>query len=557
MQTKKILLVYIIAFIAISSVYPISGESLEPNNPPHWNDGWLYKQEINMPISTEDPFSIYQPIDIEVEFKDPCWAKDSNNHSIRVLCWSGERWHELESQIYDLVESEPRRISRCGLVFLVPEIADGNERYFVYYDKNEKSNPNYVNHVDIEDSYYYFEPIKGVAAEGDYYKIIEDGFVTYGVGQKGNAINRPLSQIVIKQKPETKEFSLMDSDNSASFAFSYHVGVEDEDEISSDQKLLSKDVLIDGNLMLEFKITSESNDKTIRTTNFYKYYYCPTDTKRISVHVNHQILEDLKVKGIEDIDGRYGAIVSFRSTSEKIEKMRFGDILPYIHVSGEQGGIREYNMILDPEDKNREWPISYLDDCDLGEGAWLSYDEGKTGKAQAIIFSSNKNIINTNLKDERDGIQVKVAEKEYLDVIGAEIDYASISLGRNSYEKNSDHDINIPGNLDIEFFAEFFTSNKGGYEEVIKEADYFKKLVNYRRYNEDSGSGDQDIYTLTVNTRLTGRFLSDPFFSKFIGSNLTYIYGELYQNDKLISTADAQKPIIGAPKIKFPKLAKG
>ena len=557
MKNKKILIKYLIIFLIIFSNITILGTS-KNQEPPRWNKEWSFRQEINIPISTNDPYSIYQPIDISIEFPNLCWGKNTREHSIRVLCWDGEQWHEIESQIYDIEFRDPEHISKCGIVFLIPEIANGNERYYVYYDDQQKPEPDYPDHVKIEDSFYYYEPISGVAAEGDYFKITEHGYVVYGVGEKGKAINRWLSQVIVKQKPGTEEFGLLTSDNLASFCFSYHIGTEDEDEISSDQRLLSKDILVDGNLMVEFKIVSESYDKTIRTTNIYKYYYCPTENKRISVHVKHQVLENVKVKGVINVDGRYGAIISYKSTSEKIEKMRFGKILPFLHVYTKENKIREYKMLLNPEDKEREWIIPYTDDCDLGKNAWLSYDEGTSGKAHGIIFSSNKNIVESGT-DERDGIQIKVAEKEYFRVMGSEIDYAAINWGRNSYEKGGSHDIDIPGDLCVEYDAEFYTSEQGGYPDVIKEAQYFQTLIKYRHKIVDEGSegGNENIYTLTISPRFTGRILSHPALAEIIKYNLTTIYAEIYKNNEYISTSFAFKPWIGPPKIKFPKLSPG
>ena len=78
------------------------------------------------------------------------------------------------------------------------------QRYFVYYDDSNKEPTNYPDHVQIDDSYYYFEPISGISAEGDYYKITEDGFVVFGIGQKGKVIFRSLSHTIVKQKPGSK-----------------------------------------------------------------------------------------------------------------------------------------------------------------------------------------------------------------------------------------------------------------------------------------------------------------------------------------------------------------
>jgi len=50
---------------------------------------------------------------------------------------------------------------------LIPEFAIGKEKYYVYYDDSEKNPSSYTDHISIEDSYYYFESISGISAEGD------------------------------------------------------------------------------------------------------------------------------------------------------------------------------------------------------------------------------------------------------------------------------------------------------------------------------------------------------------------------------------------------------
>ena len=543
--------------ILVTPVYTFFAVSQNEDSIPCWNNQWRYRQEIFLPISTESSYARYQPIDIDIEFNHPCWAENSEKHSIRICCWSKGKWYELESQVYDLEYSDPVHIKKCGLVFLVPEFADGKERYFVYYDKDEKKPPLYVDHVSIEDAYYYYEPIPGVLAEGDYYKIVEDGDIVFGVGQKGKAIYRMFSQCIVKQKPGSKEFGITSSDDIVSFCFSYQHGAEDKNEVSSDQVLISKEICVDGNLMVEFRITSESQGKDLRTTNVYKYYYSPTEEERISVHVKHQVFEKGIVKGIENVDGRYGALFTYKSTSEKIKKMRFGEILPYLHIYGENDKIKEYKIDIDPEGKEREWIIPYTADCDLGRNAWISYDEGEQGKTHAVIFSSNQGVVKEGTR-ERDGIQVKVAEKEYMDLMGTEIDYVAINFGRNAYEPGSSHDLEIPNDLVVEFDAEFFTSEKSGYPRVIEESRFFQELVKHR-HNTYNGSykGDQNIYTLTIIPRLTGRIFIHPMLDNITGVNLTNVYAELYQNNDFISNGVVYKPVIGAPRIKFPKLAPG
>ncbi len=558
MQIKKLCSVYIIlTFLFASSILAISSSAKDDSSPVSWNSNWEFRQELHLPISTDNIFAKLQPIDIKMRFDHSCWAKDEYEHSIRVVCWDGRIWHELESQIYDLEYSGSEHIKSCDLVFLVPEIADGKERYFIYYDDDKKPSPDYIDHVDVEDVYYYYEPISGISAEGDYYKITEDGYCVYGVGQKGQVVDRKLSQCVISEKPESKNFDALNAYHIASFCFSYQNGPKDEDEISSDQSLVSKEILTDGNLMIEFGIVSESSGKELRSSNVYKYYYCPNDKKRIFVHVKHEVLEEVVVSGMINIDGRYGTLFSYKSKSERLHRMRFGEILPYLHVYSENDDVLEYQIGLNPESYEREWIVPYHDDCDIGKNAWFSYDEGKNGKSHAVIFSSNSNIVKSGT-DERDGIQLKVAEREYLDVIGAEIDYASINFGRNSYERGGDHDLIIPDDLVVEYDAEVYTSDNGGYTDVDDEAEIYRTLVKYRQDGRDGLFGeDKKIYTLTVTPRFTARVLSHPFLRNTTGITISEIWAELYQSDELISVAYTNKPLFAPPNIRFPKIAAG
>jgi hypothetical protein len=139
----------------------------------NWDNDWEFSKEIQIPFDTSIDNAIFQPVDIEIEFENQCWAKNENEHSIRVLCLINNVWMELESQIYNLEFSDNEHISSCSLVFLIPENANGLEKYIIFYDDTEKENPNYINHVNIEESYYRYEPIPGYPLESSYYKIIE------------------------------------------------------------------------------------------------------------------------------------------------------------------------------------------------------------------------------------------------------------------------------------------------------------------------------------------------------------------------------------------------
>jgi len=553
MQIKRYLVTYIIILFLLSSALSISVDSQEETLP-WWNKNWSFNQEITIPIETNNPYTKNQPIDMFINLEHPCWAKDISENSIRVVCWDGGQWHELESQIYDMNYTETNCICRCGLVFLIPDMANGDERYFVYYDDEEKPSPNYVDHVSIKDAYYYYEPISGVSVEGDYYNIMEDGYCAFGVGQKGDIIGRKLSQVIVKLKPKTMEFDTVNSEVVASFAFSFNEGPDDKDEVSSDQVLISKEVRIDGNLMIEFGLNSRSSDGRILTSNVYKYYYSPNNNKRFCVHVKHEITKECKVKGDINVDGRFGAMASYKSTSARIQRMRFGNILPYLNVYAKDNNIREYRMNPDPDGKEKQWIVSYSDDCDLGEEAWISYGEGKRGEVHGILFSSNKGIIKSG-EGERDGISIKVSQKEYFSFASSEVDYAAINFGRNSYEKSTGHDLTIPKELVVEFDAEFFSSENGDYKDIAEEAKIYRTLLQNRR--SDGGfEGNENIYVLTVIPRLTGRLFSWPFLSnklKFLPS----VDVELYRDNTFISSGISSKPLIGAPKFKFPKLSLG
>ena len=550
------MLIIILILIFLSSIS--FNTTSEKNQPPIWDNNYKFRQELILPIFTGGPSAKFQPMDFEIYLKNPCWGKTSQENSIRVVVWDQKKWYEIESQIYDISFDSSNNIKRCGLVFLIPEFANGKEQYYVYYDDTEKKPSSYTDHVSIEDSYYYYEPISGISAEGDYYKILEDGYIVFGIGQKGKVLYRSFSNNIIKLKPNSKDFGITNSEGTVSFCFSYFKGIQETDEVSSDQNLVSKQISVDGNLMIEFRIISESDDKNLRTSVTYKYYYNPTTNKRINVHVKHHVFNECIVKGITNIDGRYGAIISYKSKSERLEKMRFGAIYPFLHVYSENGEIKEYRMNTNPEGTDREWIISYKDDCDLGEKAWFSYDQGDEGHGQGMLFSKNTNLITSGYQ-EKDGIQLKVAEKEYLDAMGAEIDYASISFGRNSFENHGGQDLVIPKNFSVEYDAEYFTTETEGYKAISEEGDIYQTLVKYR-YNNSLDSGldeEQYIYTLKVIPRFTSRLFSYQFFSNISGSNISSIQADLYKNGKYLTTGYTEKPIIGAPRIVFPKLSKG
>lgn len=558
-NTKMLTVFFVLMFCIMSfPFFTVKNQIVLSNENPdrEWNSDWAYQQNIDVFIDTADEAALFQPIDIKLDFTFNCWAINETIHSIRVCCWDGQQWHELESQIYDLNYSDDTHIRSCGLVFLIPSFADGDEQYVVYYHDEETPAPNYEDHVSVKDSYYYYEPISGIAVEGDYYEIRQDDEVVYGVGQKGKVMNRRLSQIAIRMKPGSEKFDILNTDLLTSFCFAYQNGADDEDEIASDQRLIAKNIIIDGNLMVEFLIESESENGQLKSSNIYRYYYNPSEKKRIEAHVNHEVTAEAKVTGVENADGRYGAIISFHSKSASMKKMVFGSILPFIHLFGENNRVNEYSIDTDPESSTREWSISYNDDCDIGSEAWLSYDEGEEGITHGILFSKHTDII-SNASFERDGIELKSTGKEYLDLVGAEIDYISIAFGRNAFERSQGHDLIIDKGLKVEFDAAFVTFQNATYEDVRKEQRMYKTLIDHRHQIDEEFDAKQNIHTLTVIPHLTGRIFSFPFLQNKTGLPLPVVKAELFMNETFVAEKTMQKTLFGVSTIKFPKLSPG
>ena len=131
-----------------------------------------FKQEIMIPIDTSLDEAKFQPIDVRIMFGNSCWAQNETKHSVRVGYDDGSGITEIDSQIYDLEHSDNSHITACSLVFLIPEEANGKEKYYVLYDGSETSVPEYVDHLSFEDTHYFYEPISGQIIDFDYYKSI-------------------------------------------------------------------------------------------------------------------------------------------------------------------------------------------------------------------------------------------------------------------------------------------------------------------------------------------------------------------------------------------------
>ncbi len=503
-----------------------------------WNNNWSFRQEIDIPIKTNIEIAKYQPIDVHIQFENQCWTKNENEHSIRVIYQDGDNFKELDSQIYDLKYENNNYITSCNLVFLIPDIADGKESYFIYYDKNEKDVPGYEDHVTIEESYYFYEPIAGYPFESRYFKITQDGFVVYAVSQEGQFMAYSTSQHITRLIEGTTEVLPKNGELLASFDFRYYYDQGMLDYSTTSDVLVSKEILVDGNLMVEFGIVSKSSKDNIQTTALYKYYYCPTEHKRIQAHVKHDIFEELKVSKDANTDGAYARLQCGGVTSRSIEDLNFGEILPYLHINNEKQMVDEYRLDPDPEYIPDDYDIRVLnkiDDVDLGIPTWASFDEGESGVSHSIILSSNNILVSG--EDEQDGVQIDAYEVDYPHLPGIEADRAIFQFGRNSYEKGGVQDYIIPDGFSVEFDAEFFSSKTGGYTIIQNEADIFQSLVKIKPLWDEEFTDETDKkegHTLSIVVHLAPSFPLGAAFSVLTGREFSYISAELYKEDEFI-----------------------
>ena len=516
--------------------------SLSFANRPQWNDDWSFSQDITIPFDTSAKSAHFQPIDISINFNNPCWAKNESKHSVRVCCWDGAQWHELESQIYSLNRKDDTTLTGCNLVFLIPEFATGSEEYVLFYDDKEKSAPDYTDHVSIEEAYYHFEPIPGYPLESQYYKILDDFFIEYAISLDGQFMGYNTCQHVTKMNSGTTEVVPQNSDLFAAFDFKYCYEEGLFGYSSTSQKLVSREISIDGTLMLEFRIISTSKFNDLQTIAVYKYYHNPTNNSRIHTHVKHETLTEIDVYPEAKMDGAYASLQSGGVKSKSLQTLNFGEILPYMHFINELGTISEYTLDTDPEYIPEDPDIRILriqDDVELGRKPWISFDEGQKGRSHSIIFSTNNVLIQG--ENENDGFQLNAFEMDYPHLPGLENNIATMQVCRNSYEINN-HDITIPQNLIIEFDAEFFSTDKGGFTSIPEEEEIFRNIVAQKPLPDDNNAEDiEEIekHNLSVIVHYAPSAPMGSGLSALLGVNLSFVNIELYKDNEFIYSENA------------------
>jgi len=539
---KRLVGCVLLANIVLAIVIPTTLLASPSDETPWWNDDWSFRKELIIPIDTGSEYARYQPVDIHIEFNDSCWAKNVNEHSVRVYCWDGNKWNELESQIYDLTYSDSEQIDSCNLVFLIPNEANGEEKYFVYYDDEEKSEPKYPNRVDIGEDYYRYEKIPGLLFESSYYKIIEGDYVVYAVNKEGSAFDDTISQQIAKLKKETENVMPKNGEQLASFDFIYWWNKNKNWYLTStSERLIKHKRFVDGNLMVKFGIESASADGLLKSTVIYKYYYCPTEDKRIYTHVKHEIVDYPLPLG-DKIDACYVTLVSGGVESSSIEDLNFGRILPYLHFYSDEERIIPYDVDPYPEGKKYQRIIDREDDCDLGSFAWVSFDDGESGKAHAIIFESNQ--VLKSGTEEPEGIELQLLESNNLQLPGVNSRFAVLYMMRNSYEEGEKPDIELPEDYVLEFNAEFFTTENGGYPTVEEEAKMYQSLIRYQPTNGDditNGEEEKEKFNLTAYVHLAQSFPFGSLLSTGLGWNVAYLSAEVYRENSYTSTASISR----------------
>ena len=529
-KIKNAIVFAIIIVLTFSSLnINISGKEIIPTN-----ENYEFSQEIKIPIDTNNENSIFHPIDLKIYFNNPCWANDEKIHSIRIFCENGQRIEELESQIYDLEFQRKNIVKSCSIVFLIPDFADGDEKYYVYYNSKETEEPNYIAHLDFEDTHYFFEPIPGQIIDFDYYKITDDESINYAIIQKGELLGNPVAFAIAKFKAGTKKVETNKIDQLGIFDMRYGINKYPEYTGSSWANKVNKNVIASGNLMIRIKIEGVSPSGVVKTRNIYTYYHCPTDRKMIYINAEHDILKTQNIENPVAVDGTYAGIVTIKSRSASIEKMNVGEVLPNLKIFGEDENIKEFELPKDPNSIKTEYILTTKDDYDLGKKAWVCLTDSENEKAHGLIFDSIEKI-----SEEDDGIQAKAFVIQNVKLPGLEADTGSLICTKNTYEAGGTQNTVLKQGFNAKYNVKFITVEKNGYNSIDSESEIFKdfiKEVPFSEKDENITDEEQLKYSLTTYVHNAFSFPLGSLLSAAVGKKFSYIYAELYKNDSIKSS---------------------
>ena len=114
---NKYTLIWMIIIAIFFSPLSINATSYEEYNTTDI-ESLAFKQELPIPIDTSLEIAKFQPIDIRVEFSNPCWAKDEKDHSVRIGFDEGSKvkdWQKTLEQrnitvVRDVYRDEARMV---------------------------------------------------------------------------------------------------------------------------------------------------------------------------------------------------------------------------------------------------------------------------------------------------------------------------------------------------------------------------------------------------------------------------------------------------------------
>lgn len=504
-------------------------------------DNLCFSQEIIIPFDTSLESAKLQPIDIRIEFEKICWGISENEHSIRIAYDDKSELIELESQIYDLEFSDNSYITSCSIVFLIPNEANGDEKYFVLYDSSETESPNYIDHLEVEDTHYFYEPISGQKIDFDYYKITEDGYINYLVVQKGELIGNPIALAVAKFKPKSTVVETYNIDQLGTFDMRYGINDEPGYVGSAWATDVNKEILVDGNLMVRVRIEARAPKGGIKSDNIYTYYYCPSDTKRICVNVNHEVTETHEIEKPKIYDGVYAGILSIKSRSATIEKMDVGEILPIISLYGKDDIVKEYAVPLNPDSIIEEEILTTEADIDLGEKGWVCLRDPDTRKTHGLILESVTGFV----EGVQDGVQVKAFVKQNVKLPGLEADSNNLFLMKNAYDKGREQITVLEKGFKVNFNVELVAFENDGYEKIDAESEIYQTTIKnvpiYRQGIAEIKKNEVERYLLDAKVHLAPSIPLGSLFCAVTGKNIPYIYAELFKENTLKSSGSVSR----------------
>jgi len=291
--------------------------------------------------------------------------------------------------------------------------------------------------------------------------------------------------------------------------------------------------------MVRVRLESIAPRGDIKSDNIYTYYYCPDETKRIFVNVNHEVVETHEIEKPKIYDGVYAGIVSIKSRSATIEKMNVGEILPLISLYGKDDTVKEYPVPLNPDSIVEEEILSTEADVDLGEKAWICLRDPSTGKSHGLILDSIEGLA----EGEEDGIQVKAFVKQNVKLPGLEADSSNLFLMKNAYDKGREQVTVLNQGFKVSFNAELITVENDGYEKIDAESEIFQSLIKevpiYREGISEVEEEEVERYSLTSYVHFAPSVPLGSLLCAALGKNIPYIYAELYEDNGFMSSGSA------------------